>query len=547
MGMPGSKRIPDGVELLHDPCLNKGTAFTAAERDAHSLRGLLPPGVQSQGNQVQRVMENFRKQSGPLEKYVYMTGLEDRNETLFYRVVLDNIEEMMPIIYTPTVGRACQQYGHIFRRPRGLYVSADDQGSVRDVLWNWPHRDVRVIVATDGERVLGLGDLGCNGMGIAVGKLNLYTACAGVHPRQCLPVMLDVGTNNDSLLEDPLYLGLRRRRLAGTEYDEFILELVEAVQEVFPRALIQFEDFANRNAFRLLDWYRNSVCAFNDDIQGTAAVVLAGLHSALRITGGALEQQRILFLGAGSAAIGCGDLIAYDMVEAGATEDEARRRCWFFDSNSLVVDSRPDLSPHKLRFAHVLEPIGDFVAAIETLRPTAIVGASGQTGAFTRQVIETMSRINERPIVFSLSNPTSRSECTAEQAYTWSDGRAVFAGGSPFDPVTVNGKRFVPGQGNNAYVFPGVGLGIVCSGSERVTDRMFAAAARMLASEVSERDLESGCIFPPLDRIREVSAGIASVVARVARSEGLAREGLPDDVSLFVRSSMYQPIYPDYG
>jgi len=539
----GADGLQRGVELLHDPATNKGTAFTAEEREALGLHGLLPSGVQSMELQVQRTMENCRKQPGPLERYIYLIGLQDRNETLFYRVVLDHLAELMPILYTPTVGRACQEYGHIFRRPRGLFVCADDRGRVRDVLRNWPRRDVRVIVVTDGERILGLGDLGCNGMGIPVGKLTLYSACAGVHPHQCLPVTLDVGTNRESLLADPLYLGLRRRRVTGPAYDELVEEFVEAVQEVFPRALIQFEDFANHNAFRLLDRYQPRVCTFNDDIQGTAAVVLGGLYSALRITGGRLTEQRLLTLGAGSAAIGSADLVAAAMVEEGLTPQAARERVWMFDSHGLVVESRADLTERKRRFARAEAPLDDFVAAIEAVRPTAILGTSGQPGKFTRQVIEALSRIQARPIVFSLSNPTSNSECTAEEAYRWSGGRAVFASGSPFDPVTLDGRQIVPGQGNNAYVFPGVGLGVVVSGAARVTPAMFAAAAKTLAGAVGADDLERGCIFPPLAQIREVSARIAAAVAAIARREGLNREPLPDDLEAHVRAQMYRPVY----
>jgi malate dehydrogenase (oxaloacetate-decarboxylating)(NADP+) len=547
MATVGSKKIATGCEWLHDPSLNKGTAFTAQEREALGLRGLLPPGVQTQEQQVLRVLENFRKQADPFQKYIFMIGLEDRNETLFYRVVLDHLEEMMPIIYTPTVGRACVEYGHIFQRPRGLFLSIADRGAVRDVLCNWPHRDVRVIVVTDGERILGLGDLGCSGMGIPVGKLNLYTACGGVHPRQCLPVTLDVGTENESLLQDPLYLGLRQRRVRGPEYDGFVDEFVDGVQKVFPQALIQFEDFANRNAFRLLERYRDRVCTFNDDIQGTAGVVLAGLHSAMRLTGGSLADQTLLVLGAGSAAIGCAELLVSVLVADGVDEAQARRRAWFFDTHGLVQQARTDLTPQKRRFAHPHEPIGDLVTAIERLKPTILIGASGQPRKFTREVIETMSRLHERPVIFSLSNPTSNSECTAEEAYGWSRGRAVFASGSPFDPVTVDGRRFVPGQGNNAYVFPGIGLGLLCSGATRVTDPMFAAAARTLADEVSAADLETGCIFPPLSRIRQVSARIATVVARMAWDQGLARRPLPDDIEACVRSHVYEPEYPTYA
>lgn len=547
-GVPTERHaaILRGIDLLHDPELNKGTAFTEEERDALGLRGLLPTRVHRQEEQVQRVLENVRKKPTPLEKYVEMMALEDRNETLFYRVVMDHLEEMMPIIYTPTVGKACQVYGHIFRRPHGLFVSAEDRGRVREVLQNWPHRDVRVIVVTDGERILGLGDLGINGMGIPVGKLSLYTACAGIHPSQCLPVTLDVGTNREQLLKDPLYIGLRRRRLTGPDYDQLVDEFIEGVREIYPKALIQFEDFANRNAFPLLQRYRDRVRAFNDDIQGTAAVVLAGLLSALRITKGRLEDQKFLFLGAGSASIGCGDLLASALRELGLSLDQARGKCWFIDSRGLVVKSRTDLSEQKHRFAQEHEPVTDLLATVETLRPTVLIGASGHPGSFTQPVVEAMARLNPRPIVFSLSNPTSMSECTAEQAYTWSDGRAIFASGSPFDPVTVRGNRFIPGQGNNAYIFPGVGLGVVVSGAKHVTDEMFGAAARALVDEVSEEDLASGSIYPPLSRVRKLSAAIATAVARIAFERGLATEPRPEDLAMTVAATMYQPEYRRY-
>ncbi len=540
------KRVPRGADLLHDPLLNKGTAFTAAEREALGLRGLLPPGLQTLQHQAQRVMENFRKQHGPLEKYTYLMALHDRNEALFYRVVVDHLEEMMPIIYTPTVGKACQEYGHIFRRPRGIYISLEDSGRVAELLRNWPHGEVAVIVVTDGERILGLGDLGVHGMGIPVGKLTLYTACAGIHPARCLPVTLDVGTNRQSLLDDPLYLGLRRTRLRGEAYDGLVEEFVEAVQQVFPGALIQFEDFANRNAFRLLERYRDRVCCFNDDIQGTAAVVLAGLLSALGLTETTLEDQRVLFLGAGSAAIGCGDLIVSALIKRGLPEAEARRRCWLFDSKSLVVAGRTDLVEHKLRFAHDHRMIDDFRMAVEELRPTAIIGASGQHGAFDREIIETMARINEQPIIFSLSNPTPQSECTAEEAYVWSNGRAVFASGSPFDAVAMEGRRFVPGQGNNAYIFPGVGLAVVCCGIRRITDEMFEVAAETLAGLVSTGDLEQGCIFPPFSRIRDVSVHIAAAVAGVAYQNDLTDQPRPTDLEERIRACVYEPTYSVY-
>ncbi len=535
-----------GIELLHNPALNKGTAFTEEERDALGLRGLLPPHVHTQEEQVLRVMENFYRKPNDLERYIHMMALQGRNETLFYRVVLDHIEEMMPIIYTPTVGQACQEYGHIFRRPRGMFISAADRGRVARVLRKWPHRNVRIIVVTDGERILGLGDLGADGMGIPVGKLALYTACAGVHPSLCLPVTLDVGTENERLLNDPLYIGLRQRRLRGEAYDALVDEFMEAVQEVFSPVLVQFEDFANVNAFRLLSKYRDRFCTFNDDIQGTGAVALAGLYSALRITGRRLSEQTVLFLGAGEAAIGIADLIVAAMVGEGLSEEEARGRCWLVDSGGLVVKSRTGLAGHKRPYAHDHPPLPDLPAAVEALRPTALIGVSGQPGTFTRPVLEAIARLNERPIVFALSNPTSRAECTAEQAYSWTAGRAIFASGSPFAPVTFDGKTFVPGQGNNAYIFPGVGLGVVACGARLVTDEMFFAAARALAAQVSEGDRARGLIYPPLTEIRTVSAAIAVAVAEVAYRRGLATQPEPDDLRAYIEAQMYVPSYRSY-
>jgi malate dehydrogenase (oxaloacetate-decarboxylating)(NADP+) len=473
-------------------------------------------------------------------------ALQGRNETLFYRVVLDHIEEMMPIIYTPTVGQACQEYGHIFRRPRGMFISAADRGRVVEVLRNWPNRGVRIIVVTDGERILGLGDLGANGMGIPVGKLALYTACAGVPPSACLPITLDVGTENERLLHDPLYIGLRQRRLRGRAYDELVEEFMAAVQEVFPNVLVQFEDFANVNAFRLLDKYRGRQCTFNDDIQGTGAVALAGLYSALRITGGQLAEQTVLFLGAGEAAVGIADLIVAAMIGEGLPEGEARKRCWLIDSRGLVVKGRAGLATHKLPYAHEHESLPDLLTAVEALHPTAIIGVSGQFGAFTQPVLAAMARLNEQPIVFALSNPTSKAECTAEQAYTGTEGRAIFASGSPFAPVTLGDKTFVPGQGNNAYIFPGVGLGAIACGAKQVTDEMFFAAARALAQQVEEADLAQGLIYPPLNEIREVSAAIAAAVAEVAYQRGLATEQKPDDLLAHIEAQMYVPRYRSY-
>ena len=538
--------LPHGEELLHDPILNKGTAFTRSERRALGLEGLLPPHVHRLEEQVARVMDNYRNKQTDLERYIHLVSLQDRNETLFYRVVVDHIEEMMPIIYTPTVGQACQQWGHLFRRPRGLYVAWPDRGRIEAILRNWPHPDVRVIVVTDGERILGLGDQGVGGMGIPVGKLSRYTACAGIDPARTLPVMLDVGTENEGYLRDPLYMGVRQKRVRGKEFDAFVAEFVEGVRRVFPRALLQFEDFGNQNAFRLLEQWRGKVCSFNDDIQGTAAVTLAGLYSSLRLTGKTLRDQTLLFLGAGEAGIGIGDLVVSAMVDEGATLEEARRRCWFVDSHGLVVKSRTGLAEHKLRYAHDHPPAPDFLTALRNLKPTAIVGVSTIAKSFSKDVIEAMSRLNERPIVFALSNPTSKAECSAEEAYTWSKGKAIFASGSPFPTFVYEGKTFVPGQSNNSYIFPGIGLGVLASEATRVTDRMFSAAARDLASQTSQADLDMGRMFPSLTKIREVSAHIAVAVAEVAYNDGLAVLKRPASVPELIRSRMWAPLYEDY-
>ncbi|HXI19762.1 MAG TPA: NAD-dependent malic enzyme, partial [Gemmatimonadales bacterium] len=528
--------MPHGLELLQDPRLNKGTAFSEAERDALGLRGLLPPRVVSPEDQRDRVLENFRGKPTPLEQYIYLISLMDRNEHLFYRIVMDNVAEMLPVIYTPTVGEACRRFGHIFRRPRGLYLSIQDRGRVRELLGHWPTRQVGIIVVTDGERILGLGDLGANGMGIPIGKLSLYTACAGVDPALCLPVTLDTGTSRAELRDDPLYLGLPVARVRGAPYEELVEEFVTGVQDVFPGALIQFEDFATENALALLARYRDRVCCFNDDIQGTAAVTLAGLLSAARVTGQPLRDQRILFLGAGSAATGIADLIVAALVRDGLPQAEARRRCWFVDRGGLVVASRTDLAAYKRPYAHETSHAAGLLPAVEQLRPTALVGVSAQGGGFPEEVVRAMSRINTRPIIFPLSNPTSQSECTAAEAYRWSDGRAVFASGSPFPPVTYEGRTYLPGQGNNAYIFPGVGLGVILTRARRVTDAMFHVAAGTLAAEVSEASLAQGQLFPPLGEIRRVSAAIATAVAEVAFADGLATVPRPADLAVEVRA-----------
>jgi malate dehydrogenase (oxaloacetate-decarboxylating)(NADP+) len=540
----GVEKLPGGVDLLHDPSLNKGTAFTAVERDALGLHGLLPPYISTQAQQIQHIINNVRRKPNNLERYLYLIGLQDRNEKLFYKALMDNLEELSPIIYTPTVGLACQEYSKVFRRPRGLFITKKDRGRIKDVLRNWPYKDARVIVVTDGERILGLGDLGSNGMGIPVGKLSLYTACAGIDPKACLPIMIDVGTNNKTLLSDSEYIGVPEPRLRGEEYDALIDEFMAAASEVFPRVMIQLEDFGNQNAFRLLARYRDQYCMFDDDIQGTASVALAGLYSALRMTGGKITGQRLVFLGAGEAALGIGGLVVSAMVEQGLSEEEARSRCWFVDSKGLVVASRTDLVEHKRRFAHDFPFHRDLLSVVEAVKPTALIGASGQPATFTPDILKAMARMNERPIIFALSNPTS--ECTAEDAYRFTNKRAVFASGSPFSPVEIDGQTFTSGQANNVYIFPGVGLGVLASESSRVTDEMFAAAAKCLDEQVSKEDFELGRIFPSLSRIREVSLAIALAVTKVVFARKLTVMAEPADLPGFIKSKMYDPVYPQY-
>jgi malate dehydrogenase (oxaloacetate-decarboxylating)(NADP+) len=533
---------PHGMALLRDPLINKGTAFTDQERDSFGLRGLLPAHILSMRAQAERVLTNLRQLPNDLEKYVALNALHDRNEALFFRVVVDNIDEIQPLIYTPTVGLACQRFGHIFQRPRGLFVGANDRGRIAAILRNWPYA-AKLIVVTDGERILGLGDLGANGMGIPVGKLSLYSACAGIHPKLCLPVMLDVGTNNESLVNDPYYVGLRHKRLTGPAYDELVDEFITAARQVFPGVLIQFEDFANHSAFHLLQRYRDKIPTFNDDIQGTAAVALAGLFSALRVTGDKLKGQKLLFLGAGEAATGIADLVVSAMVAEGASEAEARERIWLMDSRGLVVKDRAGLNAQKLRYAHAHAPVGAFLSAINALKPTAIIGVAAVGGTFTPDVLRTMAQINKQPIIFALSNPTSKAECSAEEAYRHTGGRALFACGSPYDPVTIDSKTFVPRQGNNSYIFPGVGLGAIATATRLVTDEMFMAAAHTLAQMVSEADLKQGSLYPALPRIREVSAKIGAAVAEVAYKRGLAAGAAPNDLLAYVQSQMYDPRY----
>jgi len=489
---------------------------------------------------VDRVMTNLDRLPSDIDRYLMLSGLQERNERLFYQTVIEHIDRIMPLIYTPTVGQACKEFSQIARYPKGFFITPEDRGNIGRILGNWPKQDVQVIVVTDGQRILGLGDLGANGMGIPVGKLALYTACAGIDPEACLPVTLDVGTNNEELRKDVLYLGYPRRRLQGRAYFSLVDEFVDAVQARFPNALIQFEDFLTPNAYALLEKYRDRVLCFNDDIQGTAAVSLAGVYSSTRISGVPFKDLRIMFLGAGSAATGIADLMTTAFVEEGLTVDEARRRLWFVDVNGLVVKSRADLLPHNLPYAHDGKPLG-FGDAIDAIRPHVLIGATGAPGTFSRAVIEQMSAINTRPVIFALSNPTSKAECTAEQAYSWSDGRAIFASGSPFDAVTFKGRTFHPAQGNNAYVFPGIGLGAIACRARSLPDALFLSAARTLAKLVRKSDLEQGAIYPPLSQIRKISLAIAVSVATNAYEMRLARRRRPADVRRSVEALMYQP------
>lgn len=529
-----------GFEILRDKDLYKSIAFTREERDELGLRGLLPYAVASQELLVDRVMEALRRQHEDIDKYMLLSSLQERNERLFYRVAMDHIAEIMPLIYTPTVGQACKKFSHISREPKGFFITPEDKGQISTILDNWPVKDIRVIVVTDGQRILGLGDLGANGMGIPIGKLALYSACAGIPPRQCLPVMLDVGTNNREYLEDVLYLGYPHQRVESREYFELVDEFVSAVQEKYPDALIQFEDFLTPNAYALLNKYRDQVLCFNDDIQGTAAVALAGVYASTRITKQKFSDLRIMFLGAGSAATGIADLMVSAFQQEGLGNKEAREHLWFVDVNGLVTSGRSDLMDHNRPYAHDHKPL-NFTQAIDAIKPHVLIGATGAPGTFTREVIEHMSAINERPVIFALSNPTSKAECTAEQAYRWSGGKAVFASGSPFGKVLHNGREFHPGQGNNVYVFPGMGLGAVTSRARIIPDEFFLVAARTLAGLVEEKEIAHGSLYPPLTDLRRVSLEIALSVSEKAYGKGLARSERPKDLRQSILDSMYDP------
>jgi malate dehydrogenase (oxaloacetate-decarboxylating)(NADP+) len=531
------------MELLQEPRLNKSTAFADAERERLGLTGLLPDVVENEDIQLKRVLQQLGHKTSDLDRYIYLVELLDHNETLFYRTTMSDPARFLPIVYDPTVGEACLKFGHIFRRPRGMYLSIKHKGRVKEILRNWPDSDVRFICATSGERILGLGDLGANDMGIPIGKLQLYTACAGVPPQVLLPMVIDFGTNNETLLNDPLYLGIREPRAPIAERDAFVEEFVQAVQEVFPRCCIHFEDWAGVDAVRLLDRYRDRVCCYNDDIQGTAGAALVGLFSALRVTGGKLRDQRVLFLGAGSAGTGIAGMIVEGMMLEGLSEAEAQARISMFDINGLVESSRKDLLDFQKPYAHKHAPSKDFAAVIEQVKPTAIVGVSTCAKAFDQRVVQTMARINQRPIIFALSNPTDHAECTAEEAYKWSDGRALFAAGVPFAPVSYNGKIFVPGQGNNLYVFPAVALAVYATQAKRVPDELFIAAAHGVAEQVTAAELDSGLLYPPQSNILTTEMQAAVRVAEAIFQRGLARVDWPADMAAFIAAHMYKPEY----
>ena len=543
--MTGPKNHARGYDLLHNPRLNKGTAFTEEERRKYHFEGLLPPAVTNIELQAARRHTEIANLDDDLQKYLVLSDLQTRNETLFYAVLMSDPATYMPLVYTPTVGEACQKFGHIFREARGIFLPISARGRIRGILSNWPEKDVRFIVVTDGERILGLGDLGAGGMGIPIGKLALYTACAGVPPQYCLPVVLDVGTNNQVLLDDPLYQGLRHNRVRGEEYMSFVDEFVAAVQSLYPKCCIQWEDFANINAVPILERFCDKICTYNDDIQGTAGIALAGIFAALRITGQKITDQRFLFLGGGSAGTGIAELISQAMAREGMDTAEARRRNALFDIIGLLVNSRTDLTDCQKPFAQDRAPVSTFVEAVRALRPTGIIGVSAVPKLFSREVIEAVSEINARPIIFPYSNPTSRSECTAEEAYRWFGGRAVFASGSPFPPVEFAGRRFVPGQGNNVYILPAMGMAVFATEATRVTEDMFLVAAKAVAEQVTEENLSTGLIYPPQSRILDASLHVAERVATYIFDKGLARVARPDDVGSLIRTRAYRPVYSE--
>jgi malate dehydrogenase (oxaloacetate-decarboxylating)(NADP+) len=534
-----------GIASLRDPSLNKSTAFTEEEKQALGIVGLVPDVTETEDLQLSRVMMQLGHKTTDLDRYIYLVNLLDHNETLFYRTVMSDPARFLPIVYDPTIGEACLKFGHIYRQARGMFLSITRRGKVKEVLKNWPQKDVRFICVTDGGRILGLGDLGANGAGIPIGKLELYTACAGVPPQYLLPMYLDAGTNNEQYLHDPLYLGLRKTRPATEELFSFVDEFVEAVQEVFPKCCIHFEDWTGVDAVHLLERYRDKYCVYNDDVQGTAGIVLAGMINAAKIKGTKLSEERYLFLGAGSAGIGLANLLCSALVEEGLTLDQAQSRVYMFDVNGLLEATRTDLVDFQTPYAHEHAPTRDFVAAIESIKPTTIIGVSTVGGAFTQKVVEAVSRINKRPVILALSNPTERAECTPEQAYTWSNGRAIYAAGVQFPPVHLHGKTFLSGQANNFYIFPAVGMAIFATQAKRVTDEMFIEAARAVADQVPPDLLTQGLLYPLQSNILEAEIQTAARVAKLIFDSGLARVGRPTDLVAFIRKHVYTPEYKE--
>ena len=535
--------VKTGMALLADATLNKGTAFTEEERERYGLVGLLPDAVEDLDRQVERVLLHLENKTSDLERYIYLVGLSDRNETLFFKVLMSDPQRFLPIVYDPTVGEACLKFGHIYRRPRGMYISIRHKGRVKEMLSNWPVKDVRFICVSTGGRILGLGDLGANGMGIPIGKLQLYTACAAIPPDGLLPLLLDIGTTNKDLLDDPLYLGIRQTPPDVPTLDAFVDEFVQAVQEVFPRCCIHFEDWKGVDAIRLLARYRDQVLCYNDDIQGTASVALAGLASALSIKGGALKDQRVLFAGAGSAGIGIANMIVSAMMLEGLTRAEAESRISLYDEYGLIEPSRKDLSPSQQVYAHPHAPTTDLQAVVESLQPSVLIGVSTMGGLFTEGVVKAMAKINARPIIFALSNPTQKAECTAEQAYRWTDGKALFAAGVQFDDVTLGDKTLTPGQANNFYIFPAVALAVYATQAKRITDAVFIAAAHATAEQITDAQKAQGLLFPKQKDVLRVELHTAVKVARYIFEAGLAQVEQPDDLVDWMQSMLYRPEY----
>jgi len=533
-----------GADLLHDPALNKSTAFTEAERQALGLVGLVPDATETEDLQLQRVLLQLSHKTSDLDRYVYLANLLDHDETLFYRTLMSDPARFLPIVYDPTIGDACLKFGHIFRGPRGMYLSIKRRGHVKEVLRNWPVKDVRFICVTDGGRILGLGDLGANGMGIPIGKLQLYTAAAAVPPQILMPMYLDAGTNNEQYLADPLYLGLREHRPATADLFSFVDEFMEAVQEVFPKCCVHFEDWTGVDAFHLLERYRDKYCIYNDDVQGTAGITLAGMINATKLKGTKLKDEKYLFLGAGSAGIGLANLLCSALAAEGMSLKDAQARVHMFDVNGLLEPSRTDLVDFQLPYAHPHAPTHDFVAAIESIKPTTIIGVSTIGGAFNQQVIEAMTRLNERPVILALSNPTEKAECTPEQAYTWSGGKAIYAAGVPFDPVQINGKTYLSGQANNFYIFPAVAMAIYATQAKRVSDEMFIEAAKAVADQVTPELLAQGLLYPLQANILETEIITAARVAKLVFDSGLAGIERPADMEALIRQHVYTPSYP---